>query len=181
MKRIEKGGCLAEMGHMPYILREGGTAMAGGRKPTRGESVCIATAMRKASRRLTQLYDDALEQCGLRSTQLAILTELNRRSKEPPTMAELADALVMDRSALGHNLGPLEREGFIARIEGEEDRRRRHVTLTSQGEAKFREAMKLWQIAQDRFLEVFGTAQAEELRTTLLGIAYDDRLATLKE
>ncbi len=96
-------------------------------------------------------------------------------------MAELADALVMDRSALGHNLRPLEREGFIARIEGEEDRRRRYVTLTSQGEAKFRDAMKLWQIAQDRFLEVFGTAQAESLRTTLLGIAYDGRLATLKE
>jgi DNA-binding MarR family transcriptional regulator len=169
------------MGHMPYILEEGGMAMPAGRKPAHEESACFATAMRKASRRLTQLYDDALEQCGLRSTQFAILAELNRRSKEPPTMAELADALVMDRSALGHNLRPLEREGFTARIEGEEDRRRRHVTLTSRGEAKFREAMKLWQIAQDRFLEVFGTAQAERVRATLLGIAYDDRLATLKD
>jgi DNA-binding MarR family transcriptional regulator len=96
-------------------------------------------------------------------------------------MAELANALVMDRSALGHNLRPLEREGFIALIEGGEDRRRRHVRLTSQGEAKFREAIRLWQKAQDRFLEVFGTAEAARLRATLLGIAYDERLATLKD
>jgi DNA-binding MarR family transcriptional regulator len=136
--------------------------------------------MRKASRRLTQLYDDALERSGLRSTQFAILAELDRRSKEPPTMAELASALVMDRSSLGHNLRPLERDGLIALLEGEKDRRRRHVALTSQGEAKFREAKKLWQTAQDRFLEVFGGPEGTKLRATLLRIAHDERLATLK-
>jgi DNA-binding MarR family transcriptional regulator len=155
--------------------------MPGKRKPAQEQSACLATAMRKASRRLTQLYDDALEPSGLRSTQLAILAELNRRSKEPPTVAELANALVMDRSALGHNLRPLEREGFIALIEGEEDRRRRHVALTSHGQARFQEAMKLWQKAQDHFLEVFGTSEAATLRATLLGIAYDERLATLDD
>ena len=65
-------------------------AMPKERKPAHEESPCYATAMRKASRRLTQLYDDALEESGLRSTQFAILAELDRRSKEPPTMAELA-------------------------------------------------------------------------------------------
>jgi DNA-binding MarR family transcriptional regulator len=156
-------------------------AMPKERKPAHEESPCYATAMRKASRRLTQLYDDALEESGLRSTQFAILAELDRRSKEPPTMAELASALVMDRSALGHNLRPLERDGLIALLEGEEDRRRRHVALTSHGEAKFREAKKLWQMAQDRFLEVFGRPEGLRLRATLLGIAYDERLAILKD
>ena len=150
-------------------------------KPLRGESPCIATAMRKASRRLTQLYDDALERSGLRSTQFAILAELDRRSEEPPTLAELASALVMDRSSLGHNLRPLERDGLIVLIEGEEDRRRRHVGLTSQGEAKFREAKQLWQMAQDRFSEVFGGPEVTILRATLLRIAHDERLATLKD
>ena len=150
-------------------------------KPAHEESACYATAMRKASRRLTQLYDDALERSGLRSTQLAILSELDRRSMEPPTIAELASALVMDRSALGHNLRPLEREGLIALIEGEEDRRRRHVTLTPQGEQKYREAEKLWQMAQDRFTKTFGRAEAARLRAILLGIAYDERLAALKD
>jgi DNA-binding MarR family transcriptional regulator len=87
--------------------------------------------MRKASRRLTQLYDDALKPSGLRSTQYTILYEIERRSEQPPTMAELASALAMDRSTLGHNLRPLERDRLIALQEGDEDRRQRHAVLTS--------------------------------------------------
>ena len=151
------------------------------RKPARTESPCSATAMRKASRRLTQLYDDALEASGLRSTQFAILAELDRRSSEPPTIRVLADALVMDRSALGHNLRPLERDRLIALDESSEDRRRRHVVMTRRGKARFRAAKPLWQSAQDRFADVFGRAQAAELRATLLAIAYDARLATLRD
>jgi DNA-binding MarR family transcriptional regulator len=136
--------------------------------------------MRKASRRLSQLYDDAIASSGLKTTQFAILSELHRRSKRPPTMAELADALVMDRSALGHNLRPLERDGFIALEESEADRRCRHVVATPAGQAKYREAKKLWQKAQDRFDHVFGKAKAAILRATLLEVAYDERLATLE-
>lgn len=144
-----------------------------------GSSLCFAGATRKASRRLTQLYDDALGPCGLRSTQYTILAEVDRQAKSPPTMADLAQALVMDRSALGHNLRPLERDGFISLQEGAQDRRRRHVTLTAAGRAKLREARTLWQTAQDRFQEVLGAAQANRLRTALLEIAYDERLAEL--
>jgi DNA-binding MarR family transcriptional regulator len=166
---------------MPYIDYQGRPIMARDRKLANEESSCIATAMRKASRRLTQLYDDALKPRGLRSTQYAILAELTRRPKEPPTMAELAQDLVMDRSALGHNLRPLERDGLIAFRESEEDRRRRHVILTPQGKTKFREAEQLWLIAQARFNQMFGESEAARLRATLLGIAHDERLAVLKD
>lgn len=144
-------------------------------------SPCNATALRKASRRLTQLYDDALEPSGLRSTQFAILAELNRHGKAPPTMAELAHALVTDRSALGHNLRPLERDGYVTLEESDEDRRRRHVVMTSQGKVKFREARPLWARAQERFVTVFGESAAADLRATLLDIAYDERLAAFKD
>jgi DNA-binding MarR family transcriptional regulator len=99
--------------------------------------------MRKASRRLAQLYDNVLVPCGLKSTQFSILVELARRADAPPTMNELADELVMDRSTLGHNLRPLERDGLLALEEGKTDRRRRHVVLTSQGKAKCAEAREL--------------------------------------
>lgn len=145
------------------------------------ESRCCATAMRKASRRITQLYDVALGRSGLRSTQYAILSELNRRAKESPTLQELADALVMDRSALGHTLRPLERDGLLAMQASDEDRRRRHVVITAEGKAKYREAKQFWQKAQDRFLKVFGEHDAMRLRSTLLDIAYDERLAALND
>jgi len=127
--------------------------------------------MRKASRRLSQLYDVALAPSGLRVTQYALLSELERRSKKPPTMHELSDAMVMDRSALGHNLRPLERDGLIALEESKEDRRRRHVVITAQGRAKHREAKRLWQTAQGRFEEVYGKSEAADLRAILLAIA----------
>jgi DNA-binding MarR family transcriptional regulator len=149
--------------------------------PAAEGNLCSATALRKASRRLTQLYDEALDPCGLRSTQYAILAELERRSKEPPTMRELAHALVMDRSSLGHNLRPLERDGLIALEESVEDRRRRHVVVTRVGKAKLRAARQLWQTAQDRFDEVFGKSEAAYLRATLLRIAGTERLARLRD
>jgi hypothetical protein len=76
-------------------------------KPAFRISPCNATALRKASRRPTQLYDVALEPTGLRSTQFAILAELANWSTDPPTLAQLADALATDRSSPGHNLRPL--------------------------------------------------------------------------
>lgn len=147
----------------------------------RDASPCSATALRKASRRLAQLYDEALAPCGLKSTQYAILNELVRSGHAPPTMQELADLLVMDRSTLGHNLRPLERDGLLAMIPGEDDKRRRHVELTAQGKSLAREAKKRWQLAQRRFDSVFGEAAAASLRHTLLGIAHDERLAALAD
>lgn len=144
------------------------------------EVVCNATALKKASRRLTQLYDTALEQCGLRSTQLAILVELNSRAERPPTLAELAEALVIERSALGHTLRPLEREGWVSLQPGQ-DRRQRQVVITSKGKAKAKEGLRLWSIAQDRFEDVYGRSEAAGLRRALLGIAYQERLTKLKD
>jgi DNA-binding MarR family transcriptional regulator len=136
---------------------------------------CFVGAARKASRRLTQFYDDALEPCRLKSTQYTILAELGRFGA-PPTLAELASALVSDRSAVGHNLRPLIRDGYVALERGAKDRRERRIVLTPQGQSKHREARVLWQAAQDKFLAVYGRERSESLRSALLDIAYDPRL-----
>jgi DNA-binding MarR family transcriptional regulator len=166
---------------VPYIRFRRGSTMTANSKVDFRINPCNATALRKASRRLTQLYDAALEPIGLRSTQFAILTELAKSLTDPPTLAELADALAIDRSSLGHNLRPLERDGLIVLREGAADRRRHHIALTSTGKAKCREGLRLWQAAQERFEHVFGRSEAATLRATLLGIAHHERLASLKD
>jgi len=90
---------------------------------------CIAAALRKASRRITQFYDTALAPAGLTVMQYSLLTELVRRGKRVPTVTELAGAMVMDRSGLGHTLGPLERDGLITLAVHSEDARARNVVL----------------------------------------------------
>ena len=136
---------------------------------------CFVGAARKASRRLTQFYDDALAPSGLKSTQYSIFSELTRFAS-PPTLAELASALVSDRSAVGHNLRPLIRDGYLALEPGTEDRRERRIVLTSEGQLKYREARAMWQAAQNEFLEIYGKDHGESLRAALLDIAYDARL-----
>ena len=74
-----------------------------------GGSQCNCTALRKASRRISQLYDTALAPSGVKTTQRAILAQIGR--SEPVTVGALAEALVMDSGALAHTLKPLERGG----------------------------------------------------------------------
>src|SRR5882762_10873628 len=88
---------------------------------------CSCTALRKATRRVSQLYDAALEPCGLRTTQRAILNHIARAGAPP--LGELAEALVMDRGALTHNLKPLERDGLVKIEIDPQDRRNRRVAL----------------------------------------------------
>jgi hypothetical protein len=68
------------------------------------ESRCHCTVLRKASRRISQLYDAALAPSGLKITQRAILAQIGR--SEPATVGALAEALVMDAGCLAHTLCP---------------------------------------------------------------------------
>ena len=116
---------------------------------------CFATSIRKASRRLTQFYDDALAPSGMRSTQYAILAELATQT-EVPTLTELAEAMASDRSSLGHALRPLVREGYVALRRGEADRRTQRVVLTKRGDNKFREGLRHRRTAQEAFVSLYG-------------------------
>lgn len=138
---------------------------------------CYGTALRKASRRVTALYDATLAPTGLRSTQFAILAEIIDRKAGPPTLNQLADGLALDRSGLGHSLRPLEREGLIRLERNERDRRSTLVVLTEHGRRRYSQAYAFWREAQERYADAIGEAQAEQLRERLLQIGHDDRLA----
>src|SRR5579859_3365772 len=98
-----------------------------------GGGICNGTALRKATRRVSQLYDAALAPIGLRATQRSLLIHIARAGT--PGMGDLAADLVLDRSALAHNLKPLERDGLVAVFVDPEDKRGRLVTLTPAGRA----------------------------------------------
>lgn len=133
-----------------------------------GEEVCNCTVLRKAARRVSGLYDNALAPSGLRITQYAILAELGRTG--PMTITELAHAMVMERNGLGHNIRPLEREGLV-RMEIGHDRRSRVIIVTETGHARLAEARPLWKRGQEQFTTVFGADQAQALRFLLTAAA----------
>lgn len=132
-------------------------------------NACNATALRKATRRISQLFDDVLAPTGLRATQRSILIHIARAGA--PSMGELAASLVLDRSALAHNLKPLERDGLVTMRPDASDRRSRRVTLTAAGTLRLKSSMALWAEAQQRFEQAFGAGRAEELRRVLADVA----------
>lgn len=132
---------------------------------------CHCNVLRKAARHVSQAYDAALHPTGLKTTQFSLLAAINRREKNPPTMQELAEVMVMDRSTLGHNLRPLERDRLIRLQPGTEDRRSRLVSLTKLGQAKLEEAAQLWRQMQLHFEAAFGSQRTARIREALLALA----------
>src|SRR5262245_19404904 len=105
---------------------------------------------------------------GLRITQFSILAKLKRRGSL--TINALADDLVMDRTTLGRNIQPLERDGLIRIETAPSDRRAKELHLTKAGEKRLQAALAAWAKAQARFEERFGTKRAVELRTLLRAV-----------
>jgi DNA-binding MarR family transcriptional regulator len=163
---------------MPFNLRDAMTRRAAGQSvDAKAESVCTNAAIRRAARRLGNLYDSVLTPCELRGTQYSLLVQVQRSGR--PTMRELADALVMDLSALGHTLKPLARDGFLELVPDEQDGRSRRVVLTRAGTAKLKAARALWAKAQAGFDLAFGAKKAAQLRTALDFISSPDFLAQM--
>ncbi len=133
---------------------------------------CSNTAVRRASRHLGQLYEDAMGDTGLKGTQFSLLSQIARSSE--PTLKNLAEAMVMDLSALGHTLKPLIRDGLVELVPDAQDRRAKRVRLTDTAAAMQRDLTARWQVAQDRFDKAFGKEKSEELRRTLAFISSDE-------
>lgn len=141
---------------------------AGQRKMS--DSRCNCLALRKAARKITQLYDAALSEAGIRSTQYHIIAHLGRRP-DGDTIGSIATELVLDRATLGHSLKPLESAGLISFAVGE-DRRSRVISLTRQGIAKLEQARPLWSSAQRVFEKELGKDYSERLRSDLDKVAH---------
>lgn len=130
---------------------------------------CSCLALRQAARHVTQFYDQMLAPVGLRATQFSILAKLERIG--PVTIEALAAELVMDRTTLGRNILPLQRDGLIAIAQGRSDRRSKELRLTAKGAERLRAGSVLWREAQARFEAALGGARAAEMRGLLRAAA----------
>ena len=134
-----------------------------------GPDQCTCLAVRQAARHITQFYDQHLASAGLRTTQFSILVKLKRLG--PMTINALADELVMDRTTLGRNILPLEREGLLSVGAGRTDRRSKELTITPAGIERLRGARKGWSKAQAKFAGTFGVERTAGLRALLFEVS----------
>jgi DNA-binding MarR family transcriptional regulator len=135
---------------------------------------CTCLRLRKAARRVSQIYDQHLEPFGLTVTQYGVLSHL--ATYDGISIGELAEKLVMDPTTLTRNLRPLEREGLVEAKPDRHDRRARSLGLTVKGRKVLERAKPGWARAQRHIERVLG-----EIETPALNAALDrvlERLAT---
>jgi len=133
-------------------------------EPALDLTACNCLAIRQAARRVTQLYESYLAPLGLRSSQYSVLARLSRLG--PMSINALADGIVMDRTTMGRAIRPLQRDGLVA-IGTAEDGRKRVVSLTPAGRARFKKALAQWRKAQKEFELSYGALAAQKLRATM--------------
>jgi DNA-binding MarR family transcriptional regulator len=124
---------------------------------------CVCANLRMATRLVTQRYDDALRPLGLRIMQFTLLARLHAAGRL--TMTELAEVASLDRTTLTRNLKPLIERGYVRSVSGR-DRRERLVEVTDDGRRALREALPLWEQAQDDMTAGLG----QEETSALLGL-----------
>jgi DNA-binding MarR family transcriptional regulator len=111
---------------------------------------CTCFHLRKATRTVTQLFDDAMQPTGLRATQFTLLAAIS--STGTIAIRQLAQILVMDRTTLTRNLKPLETRRLVKIVPGQ-DRRTRTLTLTDKGKKTLEKALPFWRQAQSEVIE----------------------------
>ena len=126
---------------------------------------CTCLRLRKASRCISQIYDQHLQRHGLTITQYSLLAHLNRL--DGVSIGTLAEKLIMDPTTLTRNLRPLEREGLIVQAADPRDRRSRRLHLTDPGRTKLTLAKPAWVEAQRQIELALGVDDAIALHAAL--------------
>lgn len=127
---------------------------------------CTCSALRRASRAVTQHYEASFRGTGLRATQFTLLATLAQTGPLPLTT--LANMLGLERTSLTRNLRPLQKRGFVSSA-GNVDQRVRLVAITQEGEAAALAALDAWKRAQASVDEVLRGTGVERLFASRAG------------
>ena len=125
---------------------------------------CIGYRVRRLSRMVSAIYDDAFSPLKLKISQFGILAMLNRYG--PSTAVDLCRLVMMDKSTASRNLQRMRRRGWICLGQQGAGLAQR-LTLTHEGAGILRTAYPLWRRAQDKAARRLGAAGLRALETVM--------------
>lgn len=129
---------------------------------------CSCGLLRRASRRVTQIYDRALLPAGIKISQFGVLATIEKHAGA--TVTELAARMKMDRTTLTRNLRPMVKAGWVEQKSS--GGRATAVHITAEGKAMLKRALPLWKQAEEELrikLNPKKRKQLEALLTEILG------------
>lgn len=117
---------------------------------------CVCATLRRASRVVTQLYEEAYRPLGLTAPQYTVMAVLTAFGEM--THSRLGELLATDATTLTRTLQLMRRRGWLSTATGK-DRRERLISLTPEGSALFEQAKPVWQQVQSRLQQAYGTTE----------------------
>jgi DNA-binding MarR family transcriptional regulator len=130
--------------------------------------------LRQTSRRVSQIYDQALRPVSLTSLQFSLLVHLYARPGL--TMRTMAALMVMDPTTLKRLLDPMVRRGLVETRTGEADAREKQVFITDAGKIGLEAGAARWRVATASVTEALGATEVAKLTGRLVKV-----LGTLNE
>jgi DNA-binding MarR family transcriptional regulator len=126
---------------------------------------CLSGTVRRASRSLTQLYEQALRPLGLRGTQFTILQVLSRAGEV--SQGRLGEMLALDTTTLTRTLEIMLQHEWVAERRGDsnrgEDGRQRWLRLAKAGKAELERALPVWEKVQSQLQRELGEQSWKDL------------------
>jgi DNA-binding MarR family transcriptional regulator len=128
---------------------------------------CYCIDLRKAARRVSLIYDEALSPAGINLAQFGLLRSIEHRA--PVSLTELGRLTELDRSTVGRNVRVLERMALVEYVPAE-DQRESTVILTRFGRRTLDAGAPLWAKAQKKIEAALGEDGATALRLLLASL-----------
>jgi DNA-binding MarR family transcriptional regulator len=123
---------------------------------------CACATLRRATRAVTQVYEQAFREVGLTAPQFTVLAVLHAFGEL--NQGKLSEVLAVDATTLTRILKIMLHRGWIHSKPGT-DRREKYLRLTPAGTALFEEAKPLWQGVQNKVRDAFGAAEWSRMLT----------------
>jgi DNA-binding MarR family transcriptional regulator len=128
---------------------------------------CYCTALRKAARRMTSLYDDALAPVGVNIAQFSLLRNVAR--SETVSLTDLGQQIELDRSTVGRNVKVLVKAGLLNLSKGK-DQREAMLALTDNGRKVLADGAPLWEAVQGKVERALGSNGSKQFQDLLQAI-----------
>ena len=129
------------------------------------ESQCTCSKLRQLTRKMTAIYDHHLAADELTISQYTLLSRIGKYG--PVGVIPLAANMGMDRSTMSRALKPLMSSGWIQTVdlplEMLTDKRSFGVSLSADGERKWKASMPNWRKAQDEISTILGKKIHQDL------------------
>ncbi len=125
---------------------------------------CAALHSRVLSRLVTRLYNQHLNDSGLRVTQFSVLNAI--KARPPESIFQLAELLGMERTSLQRTVDKLIEKGLVT-SEPTGNKRALGLSLTPASETCYQQALAGWQAAQQQFESLVGKKSWQQMSSEL--------------